>query len=117
MNHKSQHEIPTATWRRVLRTPSLYQREFPKYSRFHDPGTFDKDFGTLQSPGVRADAQCFKLTWLEELASESNTIQATQPHPEGLETLLVSERDVVRVFALNLKHFLFCDCAFNVLLI
>ena len=36
----------------------------------------DEDFGTLQSPGVRADAQCFKLTWLEELAPESNTIQA-----------------------------------------
>ena len=47
-----------------------------KYDGFHDPGTFDDDFGTLQSPGVRADAQCFKLTWLEELASERNTIQA-----------------------------------------
>ena len=47
-----------------------------KYHRFHDPGTFYKDFGMLQSPGVRADAQCFKITWLEELASESNTIQA-----------------------------------------
>ena len=46
------------------------------YVGFHDPGTFDKHFGTLQSPGVRADAQCFKLTWLEELASENNTIQA-----------------------------------------
>ena len=31
---------------------------------------FDKDFGTLQSPGVRADAQCFKITWLEEPDSE-----------------------------------------------
>ena len=47
-----------------------------KYNGFLDPGAFDEDFGTLQSPGVRADAQCFKLTWLEELASESNTIQA-----------------------------------------
>ena len=47
-----------------------------KCCRFHDPGTFDEDFGTLQSPGVRADAQCFKITWLEELASESNTIKA-----------------------------------------
>ena len=27
---------------------------------FYDPGTFDEDFGTLQSPGVSADAQCFK---------------------------------------------------------
>ena len=47
-----------------------------KFDIFYDPGTFDGDFGTLQSPGVRADAQCFKLTWLEELASESNIIQA-----------------------------------------
>ena len=44
--------------------------------RFRDPGMFDEDFGTLQSPGVCAGAQCFKITWLEELASESNTIQA-----------------------------------------
>ena len=47
-----------------------------KYDGFHDPGMFDIDFRTLQSPGVRADAQCFKITWLEELASERNTIQA-----------------------------------------
>ena len=47
-----------------------------KCDRFYDPGTFDEHFGTIQSPGVRDDAQCFKLTWLEELASESNTIQA-----------------------------------------
>ena len=45
-----------------------------KCDRFYDPGTLDDDFGMLQSPGVRADAQCFKLTWLEKLASESNTI-------------------------------------------
>ena len=49
-----------------------------KCARFRDPGTFDEDFGTLQSTGVRADAQCFKLTWLEELASESNTIQTSK---------------------------------------
>ena len=42
----------------------------------YDPGTFDEDFWTLQSPRVRADAQCFKLTLLEELATESNAIQA-----------------------------------------
>ena len=47
-----------------------------KYDRFYDLRTFDEHFGTLQSPGVRADAQCFKITWLEELASERNTIQA-----------------------------------------
>ena len=29
-----------------------------------------------QRRGVCADAQCCKITWLEELASESNTIQA-----------------------------------------
>ena len=49
-----------------------------KNDRFHDLGTFDKAPGTLQSSGVRADAQCFKITWLEELASESNTIQAQE---------------------------------------
>ena len=43
---------------------------------FHDPGTFVEAPGTVQSSGVRADAQCCKITWLEELASESNTIQA-----------------------------------------
>ena len=46
---------------------------------FHDLGTFDEVQGTFQSPGVCADAQCCKiriLKWLEELASERNTIQA-----------------------------------------
>ena len=33
---------------------------------------------TAQGPGVRADAQCHHSTWLEELASESNTIQAQE---------------------------------------
>ena len=50
---------------------------------FHHLGPFDEAQGTVQSPGVCADAQCCKITWLEELASESNTIQAqediTQP--------------------------------------
>ena len=43
---------------------------------FHDLGTFDEAPGTVQSPEIRADAQCCKITWLEELASEINTIQA-----------------------------------------
>ena len=43
---------------------------------FHDLGPFDKAPGTVQSPELCADAQCCKITWLEELASESNTIQA-----------------------------------------
>ena len=43
---------------------------------FHDLGTSDEAPGTVQSPGVRADAQCCKITLLEELASERNTIQA-----------------------------------------
>ena len=43
---------------------------------FRDLETFDEVPGTLQSPGVRADARCCKITWLEELASERNTIQA-----------------------------------------
>ena len=50
---------------------------------FDDIGTFDEAPRIAQGPGVRADAQCGKITWLEELASESNTIQAqediTQP--------------------------------------
>ena len=50
---------------------------------FDDIRTFDEAPRTVQGPGVRADAQCGKITWLEELASESNTIQAqediTQP--------------------------------------
>ena len=48
---------------------------------FHDLGTFDEAPGTVQSPGVRADAQCCKidiLKWLEELVSQSNTIQAQE---------------------------------------
>ena len=52
-----------------------------KYCRFYDLGTFDEATGTLQSPGVRADAQCCKidvLKWLEELVSQSNTIQAQE---------------------------------------
>ena len=44
----------------------------------HHLGTFDEAPGTVQSPGVCADAQCCKITWLEELASESNTIQAQE---------------------------------------
>ena len=43
---------------------------------FHDLGPFDEAPGTVQSPEVRADAQYGKITWLEELASERNTIQA-----------------------------------------
>ena len=37
---------------------------------FQHLGMFDEAPGTLQGPGVRADAQCCKITWLEELASE-----------------------------------------------
>ena len=43
---------------------------------FRHVGTFDEAPGTVQSPEVRADAQCCKITWLEELASERNAIQA-----------------------------------------
>ena len=46
---------------------------------FHHLGTFDDAPGTVQSPGVCADAQCFKIRipkWLGELASERNTIKA-----------------------------------------
>ena len=43
----------------------------------HGLGTFDEAKWTLQGPGVRADAQ-WNLTWLEELASERNTIQTQE---------------------------------------
>ena len=43
---------------------------------FRHLGTFDEAPGTVHSPGVHADTQCCKITWLEELASERNTIQA-----------------------------------------
>ena len=46
--------------------------------RFHAPGTSDEAPGTIQGSGVRADAQCCKITWLEELVSKSNTIQAQE---------------------------------------
>ena len=42
---------------------------------FHDLGPFDEAPGIFQGPGVRTDAQSW-ITWLEELASERNTIQA-----------------------------------------
>ena len=45
---------------------------------FHHFGPFDEAPGTVQSPGVCADAQCCKITWLEELVSKSNTIQAQE---------------------------------------
>ena len=46
------------------------------YDGFHDLGAFNEATETSQSPGVRADAQCCKITWLEELTSERITIQA-----------------------------------------
>ena len=46
------------------------------HDKFRYLVTFDEAPGTVQSSGVRADAQCCKITWLEELASERNTIQA-----------------------------------------
>ena len=49
-----------------------------KNDRFHAWRPLDKAAWTIQSPGVRAAAQCYKITWLEELASESNTIQAQE---------------------------------------
>ena len=53
------------------------------HDRFHHLGPFDEAPKTLQGPGVCADAQCCKITWLEEVVSEGNAIQAqediTQP--------------------------------------
>ena len=51
------------------------------HNEFQHLETFDEAPGTVQGPGVRADAQCCKidiLTWLEELVSQSNTIQAQE---------------------------------------
>ena len=51
------------------------------HDRFRHLVTFDEAPGTAQGPGVRADAQCCKidvLKWLEELVSQSNTIQAQE---------------------------------------
>ena len=45
---------------------------------FHDLGTSGMVPWTSQSSGVRADAQCCKITWLDELVSESNTIQVQE---------------------------------------
>ena len=50
---------------------------------FQHLGPSDEALGTVQSPGVRADAQCCKITWLEELASERNTIQAREDITEA----------------------------------
>ena len=49
-----------------------------KNDRFHDQRPLDKAPWPFQSLGVCADAQCYKITWLEELASASNTIQAQE---------------------------------------
>ena len=53
-------------------------REYDENARFHDQRPLDKVELMFQRPGVCADAQCCKITWLEELASESNTIQAQE---------------------------------------
>ena len=49
-----------------------------KIDGFHDQRPLDKAPWPSQKPGVCADAQCCKITWLEELASERNTIQAQE---------------------------------------
>ena len=67
------HDGILVTWRRVLRTPLPLLEGVPQVE------TFDKAPWSLQSPGACADAQCCKINiqkWLEELASERNTIQA-----------------------------------------
>ena len=62
---------------------------------FRHLGTFDEAPGTVQSPGVRADAQCCKITWLEELASERNTSfgRAIQPRRQGFQHCLSVSRE------------------------
>ena len=48
-----------------------------EFDRFHAQRPLDKHKWTPHGPGVCADAQRYS-TWLEELASESNTIQAQE---------------------------------------
>ena len=66
------------TWKIHMRKIRLVQgvARACYHDGFHALGIFDEAPGTVQSPGVCADAQCCKITWLEELASERNTIQA-----------------------------------------
>ena len=49
-----------------------------RFDRFHAQMMLDKPKWTFHGPGVCADAQCYQITWLEELASDSNTIQAQE---------------------------------------
>ena len=61
-------------------------------------GTFEEAPGIVQSPGVRADAQCCKidiLKWLEELVSQSNTIQAQEDITEQGRLQALSGRNYV----------------------
>ena len=65
--------------------PEIFVGQGVAHACYHDGfqhlGTLDEAPGTVQSPGVRADAQCCKidiLKWLEELVSQSNTIQAQE---------------------------------------
>jgi hypothetical protein len=55
--------------------------------------TLDKPKWTSQGPGVRADAQCYICTWLEELASESNSMQA-----QGTITALGRASNYVKIY-------------------
>ena len=69
----------SGTIRKIPR-PEIHRDQGDEHACYHDGfqhlGTFDEAPGTVQGPGDRADAQCSKITWLEELASERNTIQA-----------------------------------------
>ena len=62
---------------------------------FHDLGTFDEAPGTVQSPGVRADAQCCKImsrSVFISLIGWSLLWAGMMPLPPGLATLRVSFR-------------------------
>ena len=63
-----------STWRRVLRTPSLYQRECPK-SCLEAVRQAQMDVSRPRGPRWRA---MWYSTWLEEFVSNSNTIQTQE---------------------------------------
>ena len=46
--------------------------------RFHDQRQLGNAKCRSHGPVVCADAQCCKITWLEELVSKSNTIQTQE---------------------------------------
>ena len=83
------------------------------HDEFHHLGPFNEAPGTVQSPGVCADAQCCKITWLEELASESNTIQAQEDITQPGKTAGQYPRKLYMGFGLFIVHSSGLMCSFG----